>query len=150
MTGAGAPVRLHLNRLGEWEELRGAGELMRRAGRRALEAAGEAGPAEISLTCLPAGEMARLNREWLEREGPTDVIAFPLEGGDGILGDVYLCPEVALRSAREAGVDPREEMVRLAVHGVLHVLGHDHPEDDDRWASPMYRLQERVVEDVLG
>lgn len=146
----GPPVRLHLNRLPEGEPFRGTGDLLRRGARRAL--ASIPGPArgEISVTFLPPEEMARLNREYLDREGPTDVIAFPLGTGEELLGDVYVCPSVALRSARDEGLEPEEELVRLVVHGVLHVLGHDHPGGDDRWTSPMYRLQERIVEDVLG
>lgn len=144
MTGAdrAAGVVLHLNRL---DETAGVGEdLLRRAARAALESARRPARGEVSVTFLPPEEIARLNREYLDRDGPTDVVAFDL-GDEELLGDVYVCPEMAERGAREAGVELREELARLVVHGVLHVLGHDHPEDDGRWSSPMFRLQERLV-----
>lgn len=148
-TGGAAGIALHLNRTEEWEGIRGEEELLRRAAETALESAEGPLRGEVSVTCLPADEIARINREYLDRDGPTDVVAFDL-GGDELLGDVYVCPEVAERVAREEGVELREELVRLVIHGVLHVLGHDHPEDDGRWESPMFRLQERLVSDVLG
>jgi probable rRNA maturation factor len=58
---------------------------------------------------------------------------------------VYVAPEVAARTAAELGISEEEELVRLVVHGILHLLGHDHPEGDDRYASPMFRLQEELV-----
>lgn len=143
-----ADVALHLNRTDEWEGVRGEEELLRRAARTALETADGPRRGEVSVTCLPADEIARINREYLDRDRPTDVVAFQL-GDDDLLGDVYVCPDVAAASAREAGVELREELVRLVVHGVLHVLGHDHPEDEGRWDSPMFRLQERLVARVL-
>lgn len=146
--GGGPPVTLHVNRAGEWEEVRGEEETLRRAARLALESAGERLRGEVSVTCLRPEEIARINREYLGREGPTDVIAFDL-GEEELLGDVYLSPDVAARAAREEGVELREELARLVVHGVLHVLGHDHPEDEARWGSPMYRLQERLVRRAL-
>lgn len=148
----GAGVDVHLNRAGGED---GADALpadpatLERAVRLALESADRPLRGEVSVTFLPADEMASLNREYLDREGPTDVVAFELGGGDALLGDVYVCPEVADRAADREGIDPREETVRLVVHGVLHVLGHDHPEDD-RWSSPMYRLQERLVDRALS
>lgn len=106
--------------------------------------------AEISLTLLDDAEIGDLNLRYLGKDRPTDVIAFPLEGpGRGVVGDVYVGVEQALRQARELGVDPREELVRLTVHGVLHVLGHDHPEGPEREDSDMFQLQERLVAQLL-
>ena len=84
------------------------------------------------------------------RRGLTDVIAFPLPQPDGtVLGDVYVCPEVAERWVKGRGRGKREgvdeELVRLAVHGTLHVLGFDHPEGPGRTRSAMWRRQERYV-----
>lgn len=141
-------MRVHLNRLEAWEALEGREEVLRRAARLALDSADPPVRGEVSITCLEAPEIARLNRDYLGREGPTDVIAFRLDGDDELLGDVYLCPEVADRAAGEAGEGLLEEVVRLVIHGVLHVLGHDHPEDEGRWDSPMYRLQERLVREA--
>lgn len=143
---AAGDVRLHLNGLQPWgRDLPGLEESLRRAVRLTLEVAGGDESGELSLTFLDEDAIAELNREWLGREGPTDVLAFELGGEAELLGDVYLCPDVARRSARAEGVAFREELTRLAVHGTLHVLGHDHPEGDDRWSSPMFRLQEDLV-----
>jgi probable rRNA maturation factor len=62
-----------------------------------------------------------------------------------VVGDVYIAPDVARASARENGISVREELARLVVHGTLHVLGYDHPEDDTRTRSAMWKRQERLV-----
>jgi probable rRNA maturation factor len=117
--------------------------------RRVVESvvAGEAGgAARISVTFLGRDPMRRLNREYKGHDRPTDVIAFALETpGDGLVGDVYVCPWVARREASARRVPFRQELVRLLVHGTLHVLGHEHPEDEGRERSPMWRRQERYV-----
>lgn len=125
--------------------------LMHRAVRAVLEDHGVAG-AELSLTFLDDGEIRALNREHLDHDWATDVLAFALwEEGEPILGDVYIGVEQAARQAVALGVPVREELVRLVIHGTLHVLGHDHPEEAEaRDASPMYRLQERLVREVLA
>ncbi len=90
--------------------------------------------------------MQRLNREWKRHDRPTDVLSFPLETPDGgLTGDIYICPAVARAQAREYGVPAREELLRLVIHGTLHVLGHDHPEGKTRTDSPMWRRQERYL-----
>jgi probable rRNA maturation factor len=100
---------------------------------------------EISLTLVDDEAMAVLNRRWLGREGPTDVIAFDLGEGTELVGDVYIAPETARRNAAIFGVPLDEELLRLAIHGTLHVLGHDHPEGEGREDSPMFRLQEQLL-----
>jgi rRNA maturation RNase YbeY len=69
--------------------------------------------------------------------------------GPSPLGEVFICPAIAARNARRFGAPPREETLRLIVHGVLHVLGYDHPEGAGRMASPMWRRQERYLAAVL-
>ncbi len=106
---------------------------------------------ELSLTLLDDAAMAALNERWLGHAGPTDVIAFALHAdGDAPLGDVYVGVPAARRQAGEHGIGVPEELVRLAVHGTLHVLGHDHPEGEDRVGSPMWDVQERIVSEVLA
>jgi probable rRNA maturation factor len=85
------------------------------------------------------------------------VIAFALPQPDGtILGDVYLCPEAATRWVKDGGRGAREEgsvveeMMRLSVHGTLHVLGYDHPDGPGRMRSAMWRKQERYVGRLLA
>jgi probable rRNA maturation factor len=79
--------------------------------------------------------MAELNQEHMGHEGPTDVLSFPIDGPaagpDGLLGDVVVCPSVARRQAPEHAGTYEDELALLVVHGVLHVLGHDHAEDDE-------------------
>jgi probable rRNA maturation factor len=106
----------------------------------------------LSIALVSARRIAALNRAHLHRSGPTDVIAFGFApvGRDGpVVGDVYVAPEVARAAARENGVPVREELARLVVHGTLHVLGYDHPEDRTRTTSPMWRRQERLVARLL-
>jgi probable rRNA maturation factor len=108
--------------------------------------------AMLSFAFVDARAMARLNREHLGHAGPTDVIsfAFARAGPEApVVGDVYICPEVARENARAIGCGAREELLRLVVHGTLHVLGHDHPVDEARTTSPMWRLQERLVARAL-
>ena len=104
---------------------------------------------EISVTFVEPQTIAALNEKHLNRQGPTDVIAFLLGEPDEMLGDVYICPEVARGSAAEYGVELREELLRLVVHGVLHVLGHDHPEGPERETSEMFRRQEAILSHLL-
>jgi probable rRNA maturation factor len=110
--------------------------------------------AEISVTLLNDDEISRLNRDYLGHEGPTDVITFPLEGPVvTVVGDVYIGVEQAARQADELGISIRDELLRLAVHGTLHVLGNDHPTGDDRETASMYLRQEellRLFEDRKG
>ena len=100
---------------------------------------------EFSITLLGDQEMAELNARYLGRNAPTDVLAFSMGMNERPLGDVYVCMDQASRQAREYEISLDEELVRLVIHGVLHVLGHDHPEGSDRFTSPMFKLQERLV-----
>lgn len=119
---------------------------------RVLAWEGAGATARVELTLLDAPAMRRLNRRTTGRRGLTDVIAFALPQPDGtLLGDVYVCPAAAnqwvngrSRGKRERrGMD--EELLRLVVHGTLHVLGYDHPEGSSRTRSAMWRRQERYV-----
>lgn len=107
----------------------------------------------VSVAFVSRSAIATLNRTHLGRRGPTDVIAFGLTRTDPrlpVIGDIYIAPEMARVQAREHGVGVREELARLAVHGTLHVLGHDHPEDESRMDSPMWMRQEKLLAKVLG
>lgn len=118
---------------------------VRRVVRGVLSAERQA--ADISVTFLGLELMRRLNLRYRKRDKPTDVIAFALvRPAAPPLGDIYVCAAVAEQQARRHGVSRREELIRLIVHGVLHVLGYDHPESDDRVLSAMWRRQERYVE----
>lgn len=117
--------------------------------RHVLRAEGIGG-AEVSVALLGDAEVAALNRDYLGRDRPTDVIAFALhDRGEPPLGDVYVGVEQAVRQAGEFGAGPDEEVLRLAVHGTLHVLGYDHPEGPERTQSPMFVRQEHLLREFL-
>lgn len=105
---------------------------------------------ELSLTLLDDAAIRALNRSYLGHDSPTDVLAFVLGPGPSLLGDVYVGAEQAGRQAAELGISLDEELVRLAVHGALHVLGHDHPEGEGRERCPMFELQESLVREIRG
>ncbi|MEX2465731.1 MAG: rRNA maturation RNase YbeY [Gemmatimonadota bacterium] len=104
---------------------------------------------EVSLTLLDDAEIQELNHTYLGHDRPTDVIAFALGDLSDLVGDIYLGVEQARRQAAEHGVPLPEELARLAIHGTLHLLGHDHPEGEERYRSPMFERQERILREVL-
>ncbi len=110
----------------------------------------EAGAASVTVTFMSSARMRALNRRTFGRDYATDVIAFSLPHAGRLVGDVYVCPSHARRAARRFDVTPREELLRLVVHGTLHVLGHNHPDDGTRTQSPMWELQERYVRALTG
>lgn len=102
----------------------------------------------LSVAFVNDRAIASLNSKHLGHRGPTDVISFGFERptpNDPVVGDIYIAPTVAARNARARKVRVREELTRLLVHGTLHVLGYDHPEDEDRERSKMWRRQEQLV-----
>ena len=106
--------------------------------------------AEVSVALLGDAEMAALNEEYLGHQGTTDAITFALhEPGDPPLGDIYIGVQQAARQAPEFGATPAQEVLRLAVHGTLHVLGYTHPEGEERTDCEMFRLQEGLLRDFL-
>ena len=105
--------------------------------------------AHVDVTLVEPAAMRRLNRRATGRRGLTDVIAYALPLPDGgLAGDVYICPAAAAAwvPADASARAWREELVRLVVHGTLHVLGYDHPDGPGRVRSAMWRRQERYVQ----
>lgn len=106
----------------------------------------------VSITLVDRNAIARLNRRHLGHRGATDVISFAFRrerDRDPVVGDIYIAPDVARENAVGQGISVREELVRLIVHGVLHVLGYDHPDDaEHRLTSLMWRRQEAIVRRV--
>ena len=118
--------------------------------RLVLRAEGVRGAA-LSVAFVGRRRIRSLGRRYLGRDRDTDVIAFALPGAPGIVvGDVYVSPEAAARAARRFGVGTREELRRLVVHGILHVLGYDHPEGEERTSSAMWSRQERLLRRAGG
>lgn len=136
---------IHLNGLESWPDLVDARGSMIEAARTALGTDPRLVQGELSITLVDDTEMTRLNGEWLVQAGSTDVIAFSLGSAESALGDVYIAPETAGRNASRLGVDLTEEILRLVIHGTLHVIGYDHPDGPDRDSSEMYRLQEELL-----
>ena len=105
--------------------------------------------AELSVVAVDATTMAGHHLRWMDEEGPTDVMSFPMDelrpGTDdeepepGLLGDVVLCPEVAATQAAAAGHSTGHELDLLCTHGILHLLGYDHGEPEDQ--RDMFGLQ---------
>ncbi len=93
--------------------------------------------AELSVSIVADDAMAEMNERYRGRPGPTDVLSFSLLEGDhaehrgALLGDVVLGVEVAARQACEQGHDLDEELLRLLIHGVLHLLGFDHEHEEE-------------------
>ena len=105
---------------------------------------------EISLTLLDDQGIRELNRTYLGKDVPTDVLSFALhEGDESVLGDVYVGYEQAANQAVQAGISVEEELARLSIHGTLHVLGYDHPDTEARFSSEMFILQESLVQRLL-
>lgn len=113
--------------------------------------------AELSIAVVDEDEMARLHLEWMDLPGPTDVLSFPMdelrpgtpeEPAEGTLGDIVLCPPVARRQAEAAGHSVADELCLLTTHGILHLLGHDHAEPEER--QVMFALQRDLLTDFLG
>lgn len=108
--------------------------------------------AMLSITFVGRAAMSEMNWRYLRHRGPADVISFGLgrTGKRGaVIGDIYICPEVARDNAKRQGISIGEEVLRLVVHGTLHVLGHDHPVGTSRTVSPMWRRQERILARVI-
>ena len=106
------------------------------------------GHALLSITFVTSRRIAALNREHLGHAGPTDVISFGFARAtdrDPVIGDIYICPDVARAAAAARGIGIREELARLVVHGTLHILGYEHPETDARETSAMWKRQESLL-----
>ena len=112
--------------------------------------------AELSVLLIDVDYMASLNEKWMDTPGPTDVLAFPMDELDtarrpdesdpspSLLGDVVLCPAVAIKQASAAGHSFDAEIQMLTAHGVLHLLGYDHAEPDEE--REMFAVQRRLLE----
>jgi probable rRNA maturation factor len=111
--------------------------------------------AEISIAIVDNTEMADLNKRYRSIAGPTDVLSFPCDEPTMIacdnepltLGDIVIAPEVAQSNAVEAGHTVEHELNVLLVHGVLHLMGYDHEEDED---AHVMQTREKVIVQAWG
>lgn len=109
--------------------------------------------AELCIKAVDEDTIAQLNEQWMEKEGPTDVLAFPMdelrpglvneEPEEGVLGDLVLCPAVAAAQGETAGHGTVAELELLTTHGILHLLGYDHAEPDEH--REMFGLQDKLL-----
>ena len=102
---------------------------------------------ELSIVLVGPKEMASLNEKFLQHEGPTDVITFDYaEGTDGLSGEIFICVEEAERQAKEFKTNWQSEVVRYAVHGILHLAGHDDLQAAAR--KKMKQVEGRLVREL--
>ncbi|MCU1585360.1 MAG: ybeY [Microbacteriaceae bacterium] len=109
--------------------------------------------AELAIVLVDEGAMEQLHLQWMDEPGPTDVLSFPMDelrpGTEeamtpaGLLGDIVLCPQVAISQAETAGHSPLEEMLLLTTHGILHLLGFDHAEPEEE--KEMFGIQREIL-----
>jgi probable rRNA maturation factor len=119
---------------------------LRRACLKTMKAEGVRRDAVLSISVLSENEMSDLNQRYLRREGPTDVLAFPMEeesAGGFLLGDVIVCPDYVIAKKEEYDVEDGKELEYVAVHGILHLLGYE--DDDEEGALAMERRQREIL-----
>lgn len=108
---------------------------------------------ELAILFVNTEVMTDLHVQWMDEPGPTDVLSFPMDelrpgregelSPAGLLGDVVVCPEVAVAQAVTAGHSTVEEMLLLTTHGILHLLGYDHAEPEEE--KEMFALQRKLL-----
>ncbi|GAB7006184.1 rRNA maturation RNase YbeY [Nocardioides sp. AN3] len=109
--------------------------------------------AELCVKLVDEATIAQLNEQWMGKEGPTDVLAFPMdelrpglldeEPEEGVLGDLMIAPVIAERQGETAGHGTVAEIELLTTHGILHLLGYDHAEPDEH--REMFGLQAEIL-----
>lgn len=110
--------------------------------------------ADLSILLVDEATMTNYHVQFMDLPGPTDVMSFPMDelrapsGADqeppeGILGDIVLCPQVTAEQAPGNGRTPDEENQYLLIHGLLHLLGHDHAEPQEK--AVMFDLNDKVI-----
>jgi probable rRNA maturation factor len=109
--------------------------------------------ADLAIILVDEAAMEQLHVQWMDEPGPTDVLSFPMDelrpGTEdaitpaGLLGDIVLCPQVAIAQAEEARHTPLDEMLLLTTHGLLHLLGFDHAEPEEE--KEMFGIQRDIL-----
>ena len=111
--------------------------------------------ADVAVIFVDETAMEQLHIQWMMEPGPTDVLSFPMDelrpgrpgepAVTGILGDIVVCPTVAEKQAKDAGHSTMDEMMLLTVHGLLHLLGFDHADEDEE--KEMFGVQNQILAD---
>jgi probable rRNA maturation factor len=128
-------------------------ETIQRLAAFALDALHVHADAELAIVLVDVAAMEELHVRWMDEPGPTDVLSFPMDelrpGTEddptpaGLLGDIVLCPEVAETQAQQAGHSTLDELLLLTCHGLLHLLGFDHAEPEEK--AEMFGLQGEIL-----
>ena len=111
--------------------------------------------AELSLLFTDDKEISRLNKQYLGKNGPTNVLAFPISGGPppdpdtGMLGDVVISVDTAISESKTVGEPVEETIFRLLIHGILHLLHYDHEKSPEE-AALMEKEEKRLLSLILG
>lgn len=112
---------------------------------------------ELAVVFIDNDAMSHLHQEWMGLEGPTDVMSFPMDElrpgtqhmpAQGLLGDIVISPQVASEHAQLGGHSVADEIALLVTHGLLHLLGYDHHDDEEK--HQMFTLQTQLLEQFLG
>ena len=104
---------------------------------------------DLGISLVDEDEITKLHIQWMNLPGPTDVLSFPMDelkpfsasDGPGIIGDIVICPQFAAKQAVSHSVE--DEISLLTVHGVLHLLGFDHVEEEEH--KVMFGLQDKTL-----
>lgn len=110
---------------------------------------------DLSVIFVDRDSIAELNKRWMDEEGPTDVLSFPMDelrpgdnsenAADSLLGDIVICPQVAQEQANLANKPVTAEIDLLLVHGLLHLLGFDHADEIEH--KEMFDLQQKILDE---
>jgi probable rRNA maturation factor len=108
---------------------------------------------DVGIIFVDEAPMTELHVKWMDEPGPTDVLSFPMDelrpgsedslSPEGVLGDIVVCPQVAIRQAAVAGHEPINEILMLVTHGMLHLVGFDHAEAAEE--KEMFELQAQML-----
>ncbi|MBY0176391.1 MULTISPECIES: rRNA maturation RNase YbeY [Curtobacterium] len=128
-------------------------DVVQRLAAFALDAMHVHADAELAIVFVDEGAMEQLHIRWMDEPGPTDVLSFPMDelrpGTEdeptpaGLLGDIVVCPQVAEEQAKTAGHSTLDEILLLTCHGILHLLGFDHAEPEEK--AEMFGLQGEIL-----
>jgi probable rRNA maturation factor len=109
---------------------------------------------DLAIQFVDEAAMEVLHIQWMDEPGPTDVLSFPMDelrpgtegevADPGLLGDIVVCPQVAIVQAAAAGHEPINEILLLTTHGILHLLGFDHAEPEEE--KEMFGLQKQILD----
>ncbi|WP_394937909.1 rRNA maturation RNase YbeY [Psychromicrobium sp. YIM B11713] len=113
---------------------------------------------ELSVILADREAIEKLHLEWMDEPGATDVLSFPMDelrpgtsakpAPNGLLGDIVICPQVAAEQAAAGGHSVEDEILLLATHGILHLVGYDHAEPEEK--AEMFGLQRELLSGFLG